>query len=517
MKSKQSKTGIRVASLLMVTLACLSIGYKLNNGWFQKGAQEAEKNFQVTYSFDYKSPSNDAFQIKAFVPTSNSRQKISNHNNDFQQGQYTRNNLEENTLGVWSGNSFQAQSKIAYTFDVPGSTTVYEIDDSLMYTDILDPFSSHVLPSEYIESNTEPIYDVAEEILNNHSGANNMLQAIYDFVDKIPSTSQKELTTALGALKQNQASCNGKSRLFVAICRNLNIPARVCGGLILNEETKRTSHLWAEVLILNTWVPFDALNGHFARIPGNYLEVYKGDEFFVKRSANIEFDYNYIIAEQHPNLGIFESFNMFHIAKATGLSEQMLSLMILLPFGALLVAIFRNVVGMKTFGVFLPILIAISFTTTGLVFGMISFIAVLVIISLMHYPMLKWGVLHVPKLVVMLSGVVFLMIVLLFTGMRLDISDASNLTFFPIVILTISAEKYARIVVEEGVGQSTRILFQTMLVTLFCYVVVQSQMIFLLIMNFPESLLLIAVAALTLGKWIGLRIAEYRRFGWILS
>lgn len=109
------------------------------------------------------------------------------------------------------------------------------------------------------------------------------------------------------------------------------------------------------------------------------------------------------------------------------------------------------------------------------------------------------------------------MIVLLFTGMRLDISDASNLTFFPIVILTISAEKYARIVVEEGVGQSTRILFQTMLVTLFCYVIVQSQMIFLLIMNFPESLLLIAVAALTLGKWIGLRIAEYRRFGWILS
>jgi hypothetical protein len=56
-----------------------------------------------------------------------------------------------------------------------------------------------------------------------------------------------------------------------------------------------------------------------------------------------------------------------------------------------------------------------------------------------------------------------------------------------------------------------------MLVTLFCYVVVQSQMIFLLIMNFPESLLLIAVAALALGKWIGLRIAEYRRFGWILS
>ena len=86
MKSKQSKTGIRVASLLMVTLACLSIGYKLNNGWFQKGAQEAEKNFQVTYSFDYKSPCDEAFQIKAFVPTSNSRQKISNHNNDFQQG-----------------------------------------------------------------------------------------------------------------------------------------------------------------------------------------------------------------------------------------------------------------------------------------------------------------------------------------------------------------------------------------------------------------------------------------------
>lgn len=517
MKVTKSINSIQTVSIILVLLACSSIAIKINNGWFQNGTQEDLNKFDVSYNFTYEALNSNNFNIKAFIPQSNARQKIYNPVNDFQKGQYKRTQDKENIQGIWSGEAASAQNHIAYSFNVEAASMTYIIDDSLTYADITDPFSQYVQPSEFIESNSEKVYDIAEVILNKHKGANAMIQEIYSFVATIPSSSQKELTSALETLEQNKASCNGKSRLFVALCRNLNIPARVSGGLIMNDETKRTTHLWAEVLIQNTWVPFDALNGHFAYIPENYLEVYKGDEFFVKRSVNMEFDYNYSISRQDPELGVFESFNMFQISKATGLSEQLLSLLMLLPFGAFIVAIFRNVIGMKTFGVFLPILIAISFTTTGVVFGMLSFVTVLIVISLMHYPMLKWGILHVPKLVVMLSGVVFLMIVLLFTGMRLDISDASNLTFFPIVILTVSAEKYARIVVEDGLGQSTKVLFQTMLVTLFCYIVVQSQMIFLLIMNFPESLLLIVVASLALGKWIGLRIAEYKRFGWMLS
>ncbi len=508
---------MQLVSVLLFSVAAGSILVKLNKGWFQRDISKQGLNFTVEYNFAYKTAGDSSFFIKAFLPQSSEHQKITVVKNDFKSGNFQAINDGNNTTGLWNGKVRNTKENIVYSFDVKTQAQSYSVSKDLSLETITNPHSLHVRPGSFIESNDPKIVALANELRGIKDGADEVLRSIYRYTNNIPSESYPELTTALEALEKNEASCNGKSRLFVALCRSLNIPARVVGGLILNEERKRTSHLWAEVLIQDKWVPFDALNGHYGYLPANYLEIYRGDEFLVKRSADLMFDYNYAIQEKNVKTSFFQQFNLFKIAAATGLSPEVLSLLMLLPFGALIVAIFRNVVGMKTFGVFLPILIAISFTSTGLFFGILSFVAVLLVISLLHYPMLKWGVLHVPKLVVMLSGVVFLLIVLLYAGMELNIAQVSGLTFFPIVILTISAEKYARIVVEEGIMNATKILFQTLLVTLFCYAIVSSEMIFLIIMNFPEILLLIAVTSLMLGKWIGLRIAEYKRFGWMIS
>ena len=135
----------------------------------------------------------------------------------------------------------------------------------------------------------------------------------------------------------------------------------------------------------------------------------------------------------------------------------------------------------------------------------------------MHFPLMNWGILHVPKLVVMLIGVVLTMILILYVGVKMNYAKIGYITFFPLVILTISAEKYARIVVEEGFQNASKILAQTLFVTLFCYAVISSNTIYVILMNFPEILLIIAVLSIHLGKWIGLRISEYKRFNWIIS
>jgi len=340
---------------------------------------------------------------------------------------------------------------------------------------------------------------------------------LFTYVNEIPSETNSELMTAAEVLDKNSASCNGKSRLFVAMCRSLDIPSRVVGGIILDNTKKKTSHLWTELNLNNEWIPFDQLNGHYASLPANYLEIYKGDEFLIRRSSDMQFDYFFTTSQIVDDGSLLAQFNMFYIAEKSGLSIDVLALLMLLPIGALFVGIFRNVIGLKTFGVFLPVLIAISFLSTGVVFGLLAFIGVIVLISLMHYPLMSWGVLHVPKLVIMLIGVVFLLILLLFFGVKVEIASVGGLTFFPIVILTVSAEKYARIVVEEGLINATKILFQTLIVTLFCYMIIQSNLIFMLLMNYHELLLIMAVIELKLGKWIGIRISEYKRFNWILS
>ena len=51
---------------------------------------------------------------------------------------------------------------------------------------------------------------------------------------------------------------------------------------------------------------------------------------------------------------------------------------LMLPIGALVVVLFRNVLGVPTFGTFLPALIAASVATTGLLWGMVSIVIVTV-------------------------------------------------------------------------------------------------------------------------------------------
>ncbi|MCG8573928.1 MAG: hypothetical protein MI810_03495 [Flavobacteriales bacterium] len=509
---------LQIVSILLFGVAVFLISYKLTNGIFLTEVFENGLSYKVTYEFDYKKGEKDStFYIKAFLPQDNSRQHIKDVQHQSGTASFSKEQFSSNEMGLWNGEIFDQKEQIRYSFRADVKPVRYDIGAGLLLADVQNSQSEFVQPSTFIESNDPRIEKLAFDLTATDKKADAVLSSLFNYVYEIPAQSTKELMTAVEALEINAASCNGKSRLFVALCRNLNLPARVVGGIILNEEKKKTSHLWAEVLIENEWVAFDPLNGYYAYLPANYLEVYKGDEFLVKRSSDMLFDYNYNVELIEQEVGFVEQLNMFTIAGKTGMSAKILSLMLLLPLGSLIVAIFRNVIGLRTFGVFLPVLIAISFISTGLVFGVISFVAVLLFVSLMHYPLMKWGILHVPKLVAMLAAVVFVMILVLVSGVQLNMGDMVNLTFFPIVILTISAEKYARIVVEDGFVNASKILFQTLIVTLFCYIVVGSEMINLIVMNFPEVLLLVALTSLMLGKWIGLRISEYRRFGWILS
>ncbi len=54
--------------------------------------------------------------------------------------------------------------------------------------------------------------------------------------------------------------------------------------------------------------------------------------------------------------------------------QNMFKLIMLLPVGALVVVVLRTLVGLKTSGTFMPVLIALAFLQTQLIPGVISFV-----------------------------------------------------------------------------------------------------------------------------------------------
>lgn len=502
----KSNTSLKVTGFLLVLVPLIIVALRVAKQ--ETGQIGVSYKYHVNYEFTFNQGS--FYTIKSYLPTSNIRQQViipdhtgANQGLTFDEG--------ENTHIEWKGHS-DRDSIISFHFEYQGRPLSYDIQPDIPYVYRLGS-SSFTRPTELIQSDHPKIVALAQELALGNTALVDVIKAFYDFVYEIPSSSSSELTDALMALENREASCNGKSRLFVALCRSMRIPSRVAGGLILEEVSKKTSHLWSEVQIGNEWVPFDALNGHFAFLPAHYMELYKGDNFLITRNKQLNFDYLYHIKEErindYPELA---AINVWQLADEAGIPVSMFQMILLLPVGAFLVAIFKNIIGLKTYGVFLPVLIAMSWLDMGLFAGIALLTILITVVGLVNYPLERWGIQFNSKISAMLMAVVIAAIcsvkILHMTGWLL----ASAPLFFPIIILTITSERVARKIEEEGFRASAELYGTTLLVATVIYFVLSSPSIQNLLLTFPELIISVAGFNLFLGKWIGLRLLEYHRF-----
>jgi hypothetical protein len=297
------------------------------------------------------------------------------------------------------------------------------------------------------------------------------------------------------------------------MCRAQGLPSRLVGGIILQPSQKRTSHLWVEVFVMGHWVPFDPLNGHFASIPSNYLQMYTGDEFLITHNSGGTFDYFFEITQfrinEYPEYAVL---GLWAFVDQFSFPMEMLIWLIMLPLGALLVSLFKNVVGLKTFGVFIPVILGFSFMDTGLLTGVIMLTGIILSVALLSIPLGKWGIQHTAKISLLLTFVVLEGLVA--NHFLLDVSwtNAFSSLFFPIVIVTLVSERFARTAEEDCIQSALSTYGQTLLVAAACYFILSSETIQYFVITFPETLLLIAGISILLGKWIGIRLIEYGRF-----
>lgn len=516
---------ITVIAILVVSL--VSMSFKIIPIVNSYDSFLPKEVYKVNYSYFTKA-NNDYIFIKSYLPQNNERQKISSIKNESPSIDLNVIDEDENKRIVWRSTEKNSDFyEVNYSFIFKGKAKKYVIADNLPIPSKYDKSLNKYLKSEiYMEVKSPKIKSLADTLTVNSISLKEKIKSIYDYVYSIPSAPIKDVTSALATLEQNRASCNGKSRLFVSLCRSEGIPARLVGGIVLEKTEKKTSHLWAEVFIQNNWVPFDALNGHFAYLPANFLELYVGDHFLITRTPNILFEYEYKIEEvSHiPLLNIDKDehfknhpISLLKLSESDVIPESVLLFFLLLPLGGLLISLFKNVVGLKTYGIFLPILIAYTFTNTGYLVGISLFAIILLLVAALSLPLNKWGLLYTPKIVIILTVTILFIFIIISLGVTYNISWMLALSFFPIIITAIMAERFARAIDEDGYEEAASKMVQTLIVTSFCFLVFKAVAIKSILLMFPELILIMVAANLMLGKWIGLRLVEYHRFRHIIE
>jgi transglutaminase-like putative cysteine protease len=480
-----------------------------------------QEGWQVTIATEATGTGQD-FSVTHFLPPVEPGQRIENEKYSGSYTRYSTAYKQTNRSVTYSfhrafGAAQSTCSFLAMTQDVD-----FALPDSVALPMDADEEMQPYLQSEpLIQTNAPEIAAKASELgIPQCGNAMRAIRAIFNYCyHDIQNAKFSGETDAVLTCRLGEASCNGKSRLMVALCRHAGIPARLVGGIILQGHEKRTSHQWVEALINGKWVPFCPLNGYFARKPATYLTFYRGDYGFFRHTKEIRFKYSFnltptLIPRDRRSTGhrFLDMTSIWQLLEKSGIPLSTLGLILVIPIGALVTIIFRNVLGVQTFGTFLPALIAFAFQGTGLWWGMLIFFVIIAAGAALDAVVSRLKLLHTPRLTVIMIFVVAALLAFGVWGIKHGNAVIAQSLFFPLAIHTITIERFFLIAQERGIKKSFTILGWSMLAVAFCYMVMSSLALQMIVVFFPETYLLVLAAALYLGRWTGLRGSELWRF-----
>ena len=202
-------------------------------------------------------------------------------------------------------------------------------------------------------------------------------------------------------------------------------------------------------------------------------------------------------------------FSLFALPIAT---QAVYAVLMMIPIGALVIMLLRNFIGVKTFGTFMPVLVALAFRETRLLWGLVLFAVIVSLGLLIRFYLEKLRLLLVPRLTTVLTVVVLLMAGISVLSQKLELQPGLSIALFPMVILSMTIERMSIVWEERGASEALQEGVGSLLVAAVAYVVMGIVWLEHIVFVFPELLLVVIAVALLAGRYTGYRLLELRRF-----
>ncbi|TXI34883.1 MAG: hypothetical protein E6Q53_00820 [Candidatus Moraniibacteriota bacterium] len=203
-----------------------------------------------------------------------------------------------------------------------------------------------------------------------------------------------------------------------------------------------------------------------------------------------------------------------------GVPLQTVALLLMLPIVVTLVAFFRQVIGIKAFGIYTPSIITfalLAFDPNGLKYGIAIFISVIAVGTLSRLLMKQFRLLYLPRVAMTVSIVSLSILGVLVIGGMFQRTGLAAVSIFPLLIMITLAEKFVATQIEKGSRIALILAVETLVISVTGYFLVSWDALVTLILSHPWIVLVTFVINFSLGKWTGLRITELLRFRTIIK
>lgn len=308
-------------------------------------------------------------------------------------------------------------------------------------------------------------------------------------------------------------------RLLPRMLNHAGIPARTAEGLYL-EDARRRQELKTFLQIFDgkDWLTFNPRTAEqglpdkvllWQQGAVSLLDLMGGDNSQVSFSMLRQTIPALQLAQAESSSNGLGFLSLYQLP----IEEQgMFRMLLLLPLGALIVAFMRIVVGIRTSGTFMPILIAVAFVQTTLIPGLIAFISVVAIGLLMRGYLSSLNLLLVSRISALIILVIFITAGLSIIGYQMGFNTGMTVTFFPMIIIAWTIERMSILWEEEGVREVFIQGAGSLFVAVCAFLVMSTPTASHLTFNFPELHLVVLALILLMGQYTGYKLSELKRF-----
>ncbi len=316
---------------------------------------------------------------------------------------------------------------------------------------------------------------------------------------------------------------NGAARAIAAaeVMNLAGIPARAVHGVDLGADQKEVDFVrWVEAFVQGKWVGYSLATGN-PELPKGYMAWWRGRASFVSLSGARkpetrltvvqleEQALDQILGGDAKDQARTVRFSLFGLPLAT---QNVYRVLLVVPLGIFFLVVLRNVIGIRGLGTFMPVLIALAFRETNLIWGIALFTAIVASGLLFRFYLEQLKLLLVPRLASVLIFVVLFMAVASVVTNQLGLERGLSVSLFPMVIMTMTIERVSVLWDERGASHALTQAVGSLIVASACYLIMSHAVVEHLFFTFPELLLILLAATILLGRYSGYRLLELRRF-----
>ncbi|MFO0845786.1 MAG: 7TM domain-containing protein [Gemmataceae bacterium] len=257
----------------------------------------------------------------------------------------------------------------------------------------------------------------------------------------------------------------------------------------------------------------------FGRVPSTFLVLGFGDRPVITGKRVSDLKYTLLVerlgkdapadADESRLRRAFKGLSLYQLPAA---DRRLVEVLLLMPVAALIICLFRNVIGLHSFGTFSPALIGLAFHDLNSLPGLFVFVSILLVGWLLRRALDRYHLLQVPRIATMLTLIMGVLIGLIVLSNQYGATTTRYVSLFPIVILVGMVERFWTLETEDSTLASFKTLLQTMLMAMAIALALSRPWLVRHLFCYPETLLLVMAGQILIGRYTGYRLTELFRF-----